>query len=210
MKILISSGFLILLSGTNDSGVISASGSSNTSAVTVLLFCVLILAAIMAFVWVFFGELLITYFPTVKNFHSTRERWGRLHIKKTLKSAYEVSEIGQLRFEELSQSGNDPNVVNEVRHKRFSDVVTIVSHKERDLHHLTSEMRVYSAVFLILLVTGILTNADKFSGKSFAEISEAFFSYHIIPLLEVIMIVYLIIRFTVEMQSIKSLLKEQE
>lgn len=168
----------------------------------------LLVTTLTALSFVIRGEWLINLIPVVQRFRQAHSAWGKLAIKSdALKSKCVLDQIVQWRFEEVSDPENAANVLDEVRHKRFGDVVTVVRYKERYLRQLAREMRTYSGVFLILLMTGVLNNADQFAGKTISQISEAVLTYHVIPLLEVIMMVYLFIRLIVETQSINSLLE---
>jgi hypothetical protein len=169
--------------------------------------CIITLVALM---FVFRGEKLLDRIPTIKKFRGIRQDWGSLVIKNTLPiSNPSTRDLGQLRFGEISDLGTSGNeaIFEEVEHKRVGDLIAVVYYKERDLRHFVQEMRVYSGFFLLLLLFGVLTNADKFIGKSLKEISEAVFSYHVTPLLEVFMIIYLSLRLFVEIQSVRSLLE---
>lgn len=173
----------------------------------ILLLLVLALASLFAFAFVIRGEWLIDRFPVIRRFRQAHETWGGLLINNTaITPNAALNQLGQWRFEEVSDPRNDAAILSQVCHKRFGDIVTVVCYKERHLHHLTKEMRTYSGVFLVLLVLGVLLNADQFSGKSLSEIGEALLSHHVIPVLEVIMIVYLFIRLLVETEEIESLL----
>lgn len=174
----------------------------------IFLLLIFAFASILAIAFVIQGERLINHLPAIQRFRQAHKAWGRLLINSaSIKSNCAINQLGQWRFEEVSDSHNDTDLVAQVCHKRLGDVITVVCYKERHLHHLTKEMRTYSGVFLILLMFGVLLNADQFSEKSVSEIGEAILSHHVIPVLEVIMIAYLLIRLLVETQAINSLLE---
>lgn len=173
-----------------------------------LLLIGLLVTTLTALTFVFRGEWLIDLIPVVRRFRQAHDAWGKLLIKSAaLKPQCALNQLGQWRFEEISHPDNAAKVLKEVRHKRFGDVITVVCYKERYLRQLAREMRTYSGVFLILFTAGVLINADQFADKTFYQISDAVLSYHVIPPLEVIMIVYLLIRLIAETQSINSLLE---
>ena len=168
----------------------------------------LITTSVVALALVIRGDWFINLLPVVQKFRTAHEVWGNLHIDDAaIRSCSSLDRLGQRRFEEVSHSDNDPLVLNQVRDKRLGDIVTVVSYKERHLRQLTRELRNYSAVFLILLANGALINADQFVGKTFKEIVDVVLSYHVVPLLEMTMLVYLLIRLIAETQSITSLLE---
>lgn len=170
---------------------------------------VLFIIVLFSFAIVIRGDWVINLVPAIRTFRGAHQRWGQLHINRSaIPTHVTVDDLGQRRFEEVNDvDSNEQHILDEVRHKRFGDVMTVVSYKERNLRALTRELRMYSSVFLILLLAGALTNADKFIEKPFYDIAQEVLSYHVVPVLELIMIVYLLIRFIVETQSIQSLLE---
>jgi hypothetical protein len=150
------------------------------------------------------GEWLIGYIPAVRQFREAHKAWGGLRIQAT--QVFLISEVVQRRFEELSDPSNDKTLLSAIQNKRFGDVVTIVSYKDRDLRDLTTEIRAYCAIYLVLLAAGIALNGADLAGKSLAEGIQVMLSYHIVPILESVMLVYLAIRLVSETRSLKYLL----
>jgi hypothetical protein len=98
-----------------------------------------------------------------------------------------------------------------------SDLHCVSSHrpsrypyKARGLRDFTQEMQLTSGIFLVLLAFGLGTNLDKIWGKSLSVIADVVISYHVVPILEVVVIAYLLLRLIVEIYSIRSLLEGSE
>jgi hypothetical protein len=170
----------------------------------------LAIAAVFAFVFIFQGERIVDQFPTIKRFQKKREEWGQLTITPDrMKPHTNLNQVGQWRVEELSDAVENEELLNEVRNRRFGEVMTLVCYKNRQLRTLKGELRVYCGTFVFLFVVGLAFAWSEIDGKSLVEISEIVVSRHVMPSLELLMVAYLIIRLVLETISIKSLLDEE-
>jgi hypothetical protein len=169
----------------------------------------LVVLTVAALSMTIFGEWMIGRIPAVRQVREAHRAWGCLRMKDASICSAQVSEVVQLRFEELSDGSNDAALVEQVRNKRFGDVITIVWYKERGLRTLTNEIRTYCAIFLVLLLAGVLLSLNEAQPpRDFSEAVAGVVSYHVVPFLEALMLVYLSIRLLSEAQSLKSILEE--
>jgi hypothetical protein len=173
-----------------------------------LLLAALAVTALTALVFIFLGEELVNRIGFIKHFRKTQETWSSLQLDslKISPTTCLLSDLVQWRFEEISDSSTPEATLNVVRHVRFGNVATVVFFRDRPLRHLTRELQVYSAAFLALMLIALFFNLNELLHKSPTEIADAVLSQHFIPILEVFTIIYLIFRFTAELQSMKSLM----
>jgi hypothetical protein len=170
---------------------------------SILMLFLLFFISLLALLFVIIGEWLIGKLPAVRKIREAHKRWGVLIVGNNIPTGgLSLNQLGLRRVEELILSACE----DEVKNKRFGDVVTVVSYKEKHLHHLTREIKTYSYLFIILAGLGGLMNADQFIGKTYSQIGEIILSHHFVPVFEVVMIAYMSIRLFAEAQSINNLL----
>ena len=167
----------------------------------------LALAWLFALIFVYFGSEIVGLMPPVKRFKSVQETWGRLNVDSTRKAHPSLlSDVVAWRFEEVSDASNPPERLNEVKNLSVGHLATVVARRRPAFRNLTRELQAYSAAFVTLFVVGMMLHFKELSGQSLSKIADIVFSENTIPLLEVVTIVYLIIRFTSEMGWIRSII----
>lgn len=166
-----------------------------------LLTLFVVASAIAALLVVFFGELLIGLLRPVKKLRAARVECGKWILSQTAQGRV-VEEICEMRLEEVGKPPN-AHASEELRHLRFGDIAVIVHHKEKHLHHSTKEVRFYAGVFILFLIGGALMKAESAEGP--LHLIRLLAENHLVPIVEIVMIVLWGIRLGSEIRSIDSL-----
>lgn len=156
--------------------------------------------AVVAICFVIWGETFIGILSAVKKLRRARNECTRWRIEQVTPGR-RVEDFCAMRLEEvgtaLTAVASDP--LN-LRNFRFGDVAVIVHDKERHLRHSAKEIRFYSSAFIILLLGSALLIAPQVT--TLPALFDKLAASHLVPLLELTMIVVWLIRLRSDIASI--------
>lgn len=171
-----------------------------------LMFFVICGLLFVSLLFFFASELVIEKHKTVKRFRAEKSTMESLLVNKRFRTD------GNMRDLCMSLVSDHNNQQTAYDNRRIGQAMTIIYWKSREIHELCKELRYYSGAFLLLFCVGTVANSklieESFYKYGLSGLGYSFTSYHVVPLLEVLMIVFLVIRFLVEIASIRNLLEE--
>lgn len=149
--------------------------------------------ALGALALVLAGETLTQLMPVVRKSEEMRSRICKFVPKNV--DGVAVLDSGQKRCEEVMDSATPQELHSLLKNQRFCLVWIGVFFLEHQLKKTVRELRVYSALFILLLILGVLANLQEIATRGIAGLPDAVLTPHVVPILELVMIFYLIVRF---------------
>lgn len=173
------------------------------------LLCGLVFVVLFVALWtVFQGRSLIEKARLVQRLRSYQRRLAAIPVDGGRAGRLDMKAIGRRRLEEVCAlpATSDAEVF---RDNRLEAVLAVVFHQPRELHHTVHELRLYSGLFAVLFFVGLLAQAEELDANGIGHLPDVVVSFHVVPLLEVVMIAFSCIRLFNVLASIQRTLPSE-
>lgn len=139
------------------------------------------------------GESLFYRTATVRKLEELRLQMSYFVPKNV--DGVRVLDTGQRRCEEVADLATPPDLQRRLKNQRFCLVWIGVFFVDTQLKKTVHELRVYSGLFLLLLTLGVLVDLRHIVEHGIAGIPDKVLTPHVIPVLELVMLLYLLVRY---------------